>query len=82
MYETYPKSEKHPCIKVGEQEYTTWDSEADGEGKVDYPGVGASATAYQGDKNHTKHCSGGNGSPAKTDYPGTKYEKFASEQIK
>lgn len=81
MYAQYPKKTQHPCIKVGEQESTTWAAEA-GSSQCEYPGVGVSATVYQGQKNHTKHCSGGSGSPNKSDYPGNKYDTFASEKVK
>jgi hypothetical protein len=77
MYETYPKKSAHPSSTVGEQDSTTWPDH----NTISYPGGGASETVYNGHRSKTKVCSGGSGTPPKSDYPGNKYETFGTEKV-
>ena len=77
MFATYPKKSANPSSKVGEQHVGNWLETP----KVRYPGGGAKATVYNGDRSHTKVCQGGSGSAPKSDYPGNKYETFGTEKV-
>ena len=79
MYETYPKSSKHPSMSVGEQDSKdTWPDHK----RVEYGNTTVKDTVYNGDIAKTKHCEGGGSS---TDmqvscyYPKSR-EKFGSEK--
>lgn len=80
MYSTYPKKSANPSSSVGEQEVRSgWDGNP---GKVSYPTEGgAKATGYQGAKSHTKVLKGSDASPPPKQYPGAKYESFATEKM-
>jgi hypothetical protein len=81
MYTTYPKKSANPSASVGEQENRSgWDG-SNGS-KTSYPTEGgASSTSYQGAKSHTKLVKGSDASKPGNDYPGKKFESFATEKM-
>lgn len=80
MYTTYPKKSANPSSSVGEQEVRSgWDGNGS---KTSYPTEGgAKSTGYQGAKSHTKVLKGSDASKPGNDYPGTKFESFATEKM-
>jgi hypothetical protein len=77
MYATYPKASANPSSSVGEQHVGNWIETP----KVRYPGGGAAATVYNGDRSHTKVCKGGSGGPAPATYPSKAPEKFGTVKM-
>jgi hypothetical protein len=75
--QTYPKSSPNPSSSVGEQEGQLFQNDGD---VTRYPNTTHRDTIYNGDRVHTKECSGGSGSPCKCDYP-PKRVSFGTEKV-
>lgn len=74
----YPKKAPHPSAKVGECDTTTWPEGHD----TTYPGGGAKATDYNGDKSKTTSLAGGEGSKSAKTYPKSKSRSFGTVTYK
>jgi len=74
--ETYPKGSAHPSGSVGEQEGQLFQNDGD---VTRYPNTTHRDTIFNGHRVKTKECSGGSGSPNKSDYPKSR-ETFGTEK--